>query len=283
MVPDRLQLQRLELKYIIREELALQVRDFVSSYLVIDEYGATMENLSYPVHSLYLDSNDLCIYWGTINGNKNRYKLRLRFYADKPEAPVFFEIKRRMNEAILKQRGAVKRASVSEILAGHFPSSNMLIQPDNGKHLVAVQRFCELMLQNHASPKAHVAYSREAWVSQENNAIRVTLDRDVRCCPEPTARLASDMENPAKPFGSNVVLELKFTGRFPAWFRDLAHVFGLVQCSAAKYVDGVAMAGEDLFSPFGYNQPDRPRALEQSAERKMFLEKLQLGEYIKKN
>lgn len=278
MVPDRLQLQRLELKYIIREELALQVRAFVSSYLVIDEYGATMENLSYPVHSLYLDSDDLRIYWGTINGNKNRYKLRLRFYADQPEAPVFFEIKRRMNDAILKQRGAVKREAVNEILNGHVPTADMLVQPDNGKHLVAVQRFCELMLENHATPKAHVAYSREAWISQENNSIRVTLDRHVRCCPEPTARLEADMTGPALPFGNNVVLELKFTGRFPAWFRDLVHVFGLVQCSAAKYVDGVAIAGEDKFSPLGYNPPDRPRSLEQAAKRKIFLEKLQFGE-----
>ena len=45
----------------------------------------------------------------TINGDKNRYKLRLRFYEDNPHAPVFFEIKRRMNDAIMKQRCGIKR------------------------------------------------------------------------------------------------------------------------------------------------------------------------------
>ncbi|HUS34798.1 MAG TPA: VTC domain-containing protein, partial [Verrucomicrobiae bacterium] len=73
---DKLQLQRFELKYIIPEATALQVRQFVAAYLDIDEYGATMPNLSYPVHSLYMDSDDLYTYRATINGDKNRYKLR---------------------------------------------------------------------------------------------------------------------------------------------------------------------------------------------------------------
>jgi hypothetical protein len=40
------------------------------------------------------------------------------------------------------------------------------------------------------------------------------------------------------------VLELKFTNRFPDWFRELVRIFGLVQCGAAKYVDGVTVLGE---------------------------------------
>jgi len=277
MVPDRLQLQRLELKYIIREETALEIRNFVNSYLEIDEYGALRANLSYPVHSLYLDSDDLRIYWGTINGNKNRYKLRLRFYENQPKAPVYFEIKRRMNDAILKQRGAVKREAVEAILGGQYPSFDMMVS-DEPKHLVAVQRFCELMTANNAKPKAHVAYLREAYLNQGNNSVRVTLDRQVRCCPEPTTRLVAEMDNPVYPFGDNVVLELKFTGRYPDWFRDLVHSFGLTQCSAAKYVDGVAVAGEDRFSPMRYVLPEEAFAGDNLAVRKMFLEKLQFGE-----
>ncbi|MEW6160949.1 MAG: polyphosphate polymerase domain-containing protein [Verrucomicrobiota bacterium] len=243
MPQDRLQLQRFELKYIIREETALAVRDFVSSYLQIDEYGATRPNLSYPVHSLYLDSDQLTLYWHTINGNKNRYKLRLRFYENRPNAPVYFEIKRRMNDAILKQRGAVRRDAVDWILAGHLPEPGHLVSNDP-KHLVALQRFSQLMLDIRAKPKAHVAYLREAWISPHNNSVRVTMDRQVLIDPEPTARLVAEMKNPGCVFGKNVVLELKFTGRFPDWFRELSRVFGLAQCSAAKYADGVALLGE---------------------------------------
>mgnify|MGYP003302831020 FL=1 len=98
---DNLQRQRYEHKYIIRENVALAVRDFVSSYLELDSFGATQPNKSYPVHSLYLDSPDLRLYQTTINGDKNRYKLRIRFYEDRPKAPVFFEIKRRTDNTCL--------------------------------------------------------------------------------------------------------------------------------------------------------------------------------------
>jgi hypothetical protein len=246
MAQDKMQLQRFELKYIIKEDVALAIRSFVSGYLEIDEFGATRPNLSYTVHSLYLDSDLLTIYWHTINGNKNRYKLRIRFYENRPAAPVYFEIKRRMNDAILKQRGAVHRQAVDWILAGHHPEADHLVSKDP-KHLVALQNFSRLMIENHAKPKAHVAYYREAWISPHNNSVRVTLDREVKCSPEPTARMVAEMDNPVTVFGKNVVLELKFTGRFPDWFRELARIFGLAQCSAAKYADGVALLGEQHF------------------------------------
>lgn len=247
MAADNLQLQRLELKYIIPERTALAVRDFVRSYLEIDEFGAGQPNLSYPVHSLYLDSDSLTTYWNTINGNKNRYKLRLRFYDNKPGTPVFFEIKRRMNDAILKQRGGVRREFVDRLLAGHLPEREHLVS-QNPSHLVALQRFCQLLLDIRAKPKAHIAYLREAWISPHSNSVRVTMDRNVLCEPEPTSCLETEMVRPVIVFGSNVVLELKFTGRFPDWFRELVRVFHLAQCSAAKYADGIVLMGERHFS-----------------------------------
>lgn len=242
----QLQLQRFELKYVVPEETALRVRDFVQSYLELDEYGVGQPNNSYPVHSLYLDSELLTIYWGTINGNKNRFKLRLRFYEETSRAPVFFEIKRRMNDAILKQRGGVKREAVDWILSGHLPKVEHL-SSKNPKDLVAVQRFSSLMKEYHAVPKAHIAYLREAWVSPHDNSLRVTIDRDVRCCPEPTALLRTAMIKPVTVFGKQAVVELKFTGRFPNWLRELVRVCGLTQGSAAKYADGITLMGEHYF------------------------------------
>ena len=59
---DRMQLQRWELKYVVPEATALRIRDYVSSYLELDEFGMSQPDLSYSVHSLYLDSADLRIY-----------------------------------------------------------------------------------------------------------------------------------------------------------------------------------------------------------------------------
>ena len=87
MRADKLQLQRFELKYTIDESTALAVRDFVSTQLELDEFSVGKPNFSYPVHSLYLDSDDLHLYQSTVNSDKNRYKLRLPYYSDQPGSP----------------------------------------------------------------------------------------------------------------------------------------------------------------------------------------------------
>lgn len=248
MGPDRLQMQRLECKYLVSERQALMIRELVRSHLELDEYGVNQPDCSYTIHSLYLDSDDLKTYWDTINGNKNRFKLRLRYYSAAPDAPVFFEIKRRVNDAILKQRGGVHRAAVPLLLAGQLPGPEHLLN-NHPKQLVALQRFCQLMLDLRASPKAHVCYRREAWISTHDNSARVSLDRHVLVAPEFTPRLGLELDGPVRPFGNQVILELKFTGRFPRWFQDLVEAFGLFRVSAAKYVDGVTELGLEKFQP----------------------------------
>ncbi len=243
MGPDRLQMQRLEYKYLIDERKASRVREFVRSHLEPDEYGFDKPDGSYPIHSLYLDSDTLQTYWDTINGNQNRFKLRLRYYDDDANSPVFFEIKRRVNDAILKQRGGVRRSAVPQLLSGHLPEPEHLLSAQ-AKQMVALQRFSQLMLSLNAGPKAHVAYRREAWVSSHDNSVRVTMDRDVRVAPEFSSSLLTSLEHEVRPFGEQVILELKFTGRFPNWFQVLVESFALSRGSAAKYADGVALMGE---------------------------------------
>jgi len=67
---DKLQASRFEQKYLINEETALRLREFVRSYLDLDENGVGRPDYSYPVHSLYLDSPASTMYWQTINGTK---------------------------------------------------------------------------------------------------------------------------------------------------------------------------------------------------------------------
>ena len=125
---DRMQKQRFELKYLINEDIALMVRDYVRSYLGMDEYSVGRPNYSYPVHSLYLDSDDLNTDWTTIKGEKNRFKLRLRYYSTNADTPVFFEIKRRVNNCIMKQRGGVRQNAVDYVLKGHQPEPEHLLK-----------------------------------------------------------------------------------------------------------------------------------------------------------
>jgi hypothetical protein len=242
---DRLQEQRYELKYWLDESKALRVRQFVQSYLTLDEYSAKQENLSYPTLSLYLDSDQLDTYWHTINGNKNRYKLRLRYYDDQPHSPVFFEIKRREDNVILKQRAGVKKSAVRTLLAGHLPEPEHLLNPHDAEALGALQHFSNYMHQIQASPKMHIAYLREAYENPNDNGVRVTFDRRVESAPHHHNSLVARSPAPHLVFGRTVILELKFTGRYPNWFRDLVQTFDCMQEGAAKFATGIFDKGED--------------------------------------
>lgn len=254
MPEDKMQQQRFELKYRIDENMALAVRDFVSGYLECDPNGVGKPNLSYPVHSVYLDSDDLYLRHTTLNGDKNRFKLRVRFYDDDLEAPVWFEIKRRIDQVIAKQRGGVRRNAVAQILAGQPPCAEQMAD-EHPRSLAAVREFSRLMNRLAAKPKAHVAYLREAWINPDNNTVRVTLDRAVLCEPKSEAKVATQMDDPFNVFGHEVILELKFTDRFPDWFRDMTRVFHLTPCGAAKYADGVTLSGLEKFASLPFQVP----------------------------
>jgi SPX domain protein involved in polyphosphate accumulation len=241
MRADRMQQSRFELKYLINESMAERVRDFVRCYLSMDEFSVGKKNCSYPVHSLYLDSDNLEIYWRTVNGDKNRYKLRLRYYSDHADSPVFFEIKRRMKDIILKQRGAVKQSAVPVLLGGHFPEEQHMVGK-SPRGLVAIQRFCQLMTEVQATPKSHIFYQREAYVSDDDE-VRVTLDRDVCSEAQLEPRIKVKMDKPVRSFAGFVILELKFTNRFPNWFRELVRMASVMQRGVPKFVTGVEGIG----------------------------------------
>lgn len=239
------QAQRFEFKYQIEEVQALQIRDFLSAYLDLDEFGASMPDLSYPVHSLYFDSPDLALYHSTINGDKNRYKLRIRFYENRPAAPVFFEIKRRTNNTISKSRGGVKREAVGQVVSGCIPHIDDFVSRDPS-HYFAIEQYIQYSQALRATPQTHVYYKREAWLSRHDNSVRVTLDRNVQSAVEKTTSLNTTLINPVHAFGDKVILELKFTEKFPNWFLEMVRVFGLQQTGAAKYVDGLDLIQENM-------------------------------------
>jgi hypothetical protein len=249
MPTDRLQTQRFELKYLVSEETAGKVRQFIRCYLKPDEFAATLPGNAYPVHSLYLDSPDLTTYQAVQTGEKNRFKLRIRYYSDTDRA-VHFEIKRRTNEIITKFRATVHREFVPAILAGEPPHQRHLVKP-SAKHFAALQEFCRLMHTLRATPKSHVAYRREAWMSPVNNSLRITFDRAVRCEPDFTTSLKTSLGDAVAPFDDRVVLELKFVDRLPEWCREMIRALGLIRGGAPKYAQGVLLLGEQRVSNHG--------------------------------
>lgn len=231
----KMQTNRHELKYIIDETKAAGIRQFVRPFLIPDEYADPEKNNAYAIHSLYLDDDRLRLCAATEDGLKNRFKLRIRFYDEVSTHPVFFEIKSRVNDAILKERTAVHRSSVPRILGGHFPERTDLLKYD-AKNFAALQRFCQLKDSINAKGKTFVSYLREAYVSPEDDSVRVTFDRELTASPYNEEFRLHPLDLWLQPHVEGVVLELKFTDRFPWWMHDLVQLFGLQRTTMAKYV-----------------------------------------------
>jgi hypothetical protein len=244
MIDSRLQRQRFEYKYITTELKAVAIRQFLESYLDVDAYGATKPDFSYPIHSIYLDSESLTTYRDTLNGNRNRYKLRVRYYENASTKPVYLEIKRRMDKIIVKKRAIVHRNAVDSILLGNAPRFEHLYDPTPSQ-FEALQSFCSLRSRLDAKPKVHVHYYREAYQSDELSSVRVTLDRHVNTSLVNHVDFSLNLKCEIMPFGDRVILELKFTDRFPRWFQDIVRTFDLRNESAAKYAAGLAILRHD--------------------------------------
>jgi hypothetical protein len=233
----RMQRNRFEYKYLIDERCAHEVRNFARSYLVHDENARPEMKWAYPTHSVYLDGPGLPLYTATVQGHMNRYKLRVRYYREVDSDPVFFEIKRRVNDIILKDRALVKRDRALRILAGECPRITDLIRPNDLDAWSALRRFCAMRDNIAAMPRVYVSYLREAWVKTDDDNVRLTFDRNL--CGgkfDGTFKVKRDVYPPPLLPGSPCVLELKFTDRFPFWFREMARALNLERRNNAKYV-----------------------------------------------
>jgi len=121
--------QRFEYKYLISEVQAAQVRAFASCYLVPDSHIVPALGNEYPVYSLYLDSHGLHLYHSSVAGHKDRFKLRVRFYDERPDTPAFLEVKARKGEVVVKQRAEVRKSAVGRVLSTYCGSPDDLLKP----------------------------------------------------------------------------------------------------------------------------------------------------------
>ena len=225
---------RYELKYRIRESKARAVAQYVQAYIPPDKYARTVPNQEYPLSSLYFDSEGLHLCNETIQGKKNRFKLRIRCYDDKPESMCFFEIKRRINTVILKDRARIPKTQIANVLQG-----GKITSPLYKKDEATLNQFRLYVRSLYARPILLVRYMRQAFEGDSSNRVRITFDRKLsfRTMRQPivTTNGTGWHELPM----DFVVLEIKFTDRYPIWLSDMVKVFDLKQTAMSKYVSTV--------------------------------------------
>ncbi|NUQ76323.1 MAG: polyphosphate polymerase domain-containing protein [Polyangiaceae bacterium] len=227
-------MERYEYKYLIPERLVPAIRAAARTTCRLDEHAKA--GGSYAIRSLYLDTDRYHLYWANEREQRDRFKARIRTYPGKP-APVFFEIKRRVGDVIVKTRAAVPEPVWVQGLAD--PSSISL--PPHAKK--GLERFYMLAQTYHLKPRVLVEYDREAYVSVVDNYARLTFDRRIVCQAKDAFDLTASpsrwraVDHPAKTQTPEpvCVLELKFERVPPRWMVDLVKRLELVRLSFSKY------------------------------------------------
>jgi len=242
------QVARYEFKYIIEDARAVAIADYVSSYLRPAPTNGSGPIRGHPVISLYLDSPDFFLFRQSYCGHKNRMKLRIRFYDDEWKKPAVLEIKRRVSEVVCKDRAPMSREGVREILTSGWPDRAYRADP---AHLTPGKRrqdvnddFWGYANTLRAQGALFVSYYREAYESDNDDELRVTIDRYLHGSSYDGSGRMEVPKRGWRPFlppfmapfpKDGAILELKFNNQAPRWMFKLAEIFNLKQISVCKY------------------------------------------------
>jgi hypothetical protein len=92
-----------------------------------------------------------------------------------------------------------------------------------------------------AKPAVLIRYTRQAYEGGAENKVRVTFDRElyynVTSLPEVRLGGSGWQRNPFTTSG--VILEIKFTDRYPVWLSQMVKCFNLRQRSISKYASSI--------------------------------------------
>ncbi|MBN1788198.1 MAG: polyphosphate polymerase domain-containing protein [Sedimentisphaerales bacterium] len=234
---DQMLVNRHELKYIISESQAAIIKELIKPHIQIDRYCQVQPDRAYLLTSLYLDSDDLRLCKESLDGCKNRFKLRIRRYSDDPSSPSFFELKRRVNRIIIKNRAKVAHQDIANLLS----RPDLLRESENGDG-DTLRQFQLYMKNIGARPVVQVRYLREAYEGISDSRIRITFDRKLAYKVSEKAQVSLNGGGWHYYPMEGVILEIKFTEFYPVWLSHIVKSLELSQRSVSKYARTVKHA-----------------------------------------
>lgn len=255
-------IERFEQKYIVHPSLVPQIREFIKPFCIPDPNGkgAVPE---YRVTTLQLDTPTMDLTLAKERKTFARFKLRIRTYGTKPEHPVFFELKRKVNNVIIKSRA---KMTLGQYYGGphhgyivlHPDEAPMLKTPKDNNNFL---EYCRLVHRLSARPKMLIRYVRESYFGANDDYARVTFDH--RICYRPTRDWTIPVEDDGRlwrpmdtqiglnrPF-AGYIFELKAMKDSPKWMLELVERFNLTTTGFCKYA--TAWRLETIYRGFQYS------------------------------
>ncbi len=218
--------QRYEFKYVMPDYMTATIKKSLEHFGMIKDPMVPDGKNSYDITSLYFDNEKLLAYHSKLAGERNRYKLRLRYYGDVKDAPQhsFAEIKSKYNSVIHKRRERISAEDVIALCNGLVPSHK-----DDAE---TFQLFVARMKKNSMTPRMLVRYKREPLIWNKDKRLRITFDSHLQSRSSENLYDAGMFHDYMK---HRTVMELKFTGWAPGWVGQIIREHRLDRVASSKY------------------------------------------------
>ena len=243
-------LTRYESKYIIPREFVPKIREFIKPFCIADSHAKKSFPPEYSITTLQLDTPDYSFHYAKEWEAVNRFKLRIRTYGEIESAPIFTEVKAKLENTIIKNRVAIPFSEWSKdtLFGMQLPQC---LKTDKQVH--DFLQFKRLVWETHAKPMALVRYTRESYVGIIDSYARVTMDHRLKYQMSDSwtdfgrsgtwrAMDSSEAQGFGLPY-SGVVLELKTLAHVPTWIQDMVERFELKKSGNCKYSTAIWREG----------------------------------------
>ena len=234
----KLHFQRFEFKYLIDSDTERDLKQYIKPYVITDPFAENTKNGSYQVVSLYYDNPFFYYYHEKNDGVKKRKKVRIRTYRnDGIWCPYcFFEIKRKYDAIILKDRFSFSFENYAQLIKENSWDGVLFPAPDAGREKT-IEEFEYESKRLSISPRILVVYDREPYLGRYNKNFRVTFDKNIRAMENDNLFYEGDDMNGISP--EMTVMEIKFTGTLPDYMGKVIKMFNLERSAFSKYCHGV--------------------------------------------
>lgn len=211
--------QRVEKKYQMDQRQYEAFLKAAENRIHMDEFGL------HTINNIYFDTEKYDLIRTSIEKPKYKEKFRVRGYGEITEnSRVFLEIKKKYKGIVYKRRVAIAYREAKAFWEGRAPLSN---DDQISREITYFFDFYKPI------PKLFLAYDRKAYVGNEDNELRITIDQNIRSrssnlnlCAGSQGRL---LEN------QGYLMEIKVPLSYPVWLAELLSELEIYPVSFSKY------------------------------------------------
>ncbi len=213
---------RNEEKHLINKRQYEIIKKRIEKLFSVDKF--TNEDNEYLIRSVYFDDYIKKSVRDNIQGLKERYKYRIRYYNSNTNV-IKLEKKIKNNEQGYKQVINLSKEEYKELTNGKFDLLERRQEP-------LAKEFVLSMKIRLLKPLILIEYQREPFTLPFNDT-RITFDKNITYS---TKNLFSEKRINQESILDMIVLEIKYNGFLPYHIKKLFHVDSIQKMSISKYL-----------------------------------------------